>query len=109
MDTFKDRRQYPRSFEPVTYRQVGNESMEGSGTGLDISAGGMRIRVTQPIERSARIDLELLLPSGWLAVSARVAWSIAVEGAGYEVGLRFTEMSMTDRSLLQAAISPPRY
>jgi hypothetical protein len=107
-----ERRRHPRYHAPVLFRPAGAGSIYERRQPEDVSLGGLRVQSPEYLEPGIRLDVELLLPDQWLVICpAEVVW---VKGSGeaaeaprseYVVGLKFVEMTPTDRNHLVAVLS----
>jgi c-di-GMP-binding flagellar brake protein YcgR len=71
----------------------------------DLSAGGIKIEVKEPIKPSTLLWLEIKLPSenDPLEAKGEVIWQekiITTENDRYEMGIKFLEMDLNDRNRL---------
>jgi c-di-GMP-binding flagellar brake protein YcgR len=96
-----DRRRYPRVNAPIFCRPVGRS--EGH-TLIDVSLGGMRLWLDDPIEPGDQLELDLTLPEGPpLFCTAEVVWVIAAADgapARHDVGVRFVRIREGDKARL---------
>jgi c-di-GMP-binding flagellar brake protein YcgR len=93
---------------PVYYRPAGPAFLHHRRSTVDVSLGGMRVYSDEEMTVGARVELELLLSEESTAQCwARIAWVETLDGsdgARYDVGLEFTDMSDEDRRLLTSAL-----
>jgi hypothetical protein len=105
-----DRRRYPRVHADVLCRPAGLPVFHHKRNTRDISLGGARVLSDQSFSVGTRLDLEVLLPDGmsvrcW-AVVVWVAKLDQADGAGYDVGLRFTDLAPSDVQRLASVLVP---
>jgi len=81
--------------------QLGNAIV--TGLSINISAGGMAIRTTSPLDVDAVVKVRFRMPKGTHDVDAdaRVAWSVQRVG----MGLQFTRIEPADQKALDAYVS----
>lgn len=100
-----DRRQYPRVNAPVRCRPVGRSDTRDA---IDVSLGGMRIYLDDPVEESDRLELDVLLPEGPpILCTVEVVW-VEILGPGasalLDVGVKFVMIREADRARLAALL-----
>lgn len=85
---------------PITYR-VGNTIV--TGLSINVSAGGMAIRTTNPLDVDAMVKVRFRMPKGThdVEADARVAWSVQRVG----MGLQFTRIDASDQKALEAYVT----
>ena len=94
-----DRRKHPRitGAFPVSYR---TEEMDGIAVCLDVSAGGMRLRMSGELKEGTTLDLYFVLPGDPLPVRAQASvvhsYGEAPGTAGADVGVHLTTISSAD-------------
>ena len=105
-----DRRRYPRVAATVYYRPAGPAFLHHRRSSVDVSPGGMRVYSDEELIVGDSVELELLLAEDTTARCwARIAWVEkldASDGARFDVGLEFTDISDEDRRLLDSALRP---
>lgn len=105
-----ERRQYKRVRAPVYCRPMGIASrfLHQKAQPLDISLGGLRIYSDEPVNRGARLELELFLPDNTsVSCKVEVVWvdELPAEGpARHDVGLKFIEVRDEDRRRLATVL-----
>ena len=102
-----DRRRYKRLQAPVYCRPVGLKLFERKPT-VDISMGGARIFSDEEMKKGTRLEVELFLPDG-ASVTCRVevVWVETLPAgspAKFDVGLKFTDISATDKERLSTIL-----
>jgi c-di-GMP-binding flagellar brake protein YcgR len=105
-----DRRRYPRMAATVYYRPAGPAFLHHRRASVDVSPGGMRVYSDEEMIVGDSVELELLLGEDATARCwARIAWVEKLDpsdGARFDVGLEFTDISDEDRKLLDSALRP---
>ena len=108
--TSTEKRQSPRvkASIPVRYRELrdGAETVSIGSVTSDVSTGGLRFRVNEFISTARRLMLEIDIPTLTKPIQAvcRVAWIQKANGEGdiqYRVGSQFTEITQTERKLIE--------
>ena len=94
----RERRQFHRTPHPfeVRYRQYGQfTSSWAEASTINISAGGIRFRSPELLERGTALELEITIPSmrEALVIRGQVAWSQLQASGVIENGVQFTEVS----------------
>jgi hypothetical protein len=104
-----DRRKFRRVQAPVLCSPRGGWFAKERQV-TDLSSGGVRVFSDEAHEIGARMDLELLLPSGEsVALQAQVAWIEPIEGgepAAYDLGLAFTDVPADAAKKLATVLLP---
>jgi uncharacterized protein (TIGR02266 family) len=97
-----NRRASPRAGLGVTVSYRSGNTI-ATGLTLNVSAGGIAVRTTSPLEVDATIKVRLRLPKGAhdIEADARVRWSDRRVG----MGLEFTRIDKTDQATLDAYVS----
>ena len=114
----QERRRLLRVDAPLslTCRTLAPPPWEAQTVSLDLSEGGLRFRTFIPLQAGFPLDVEMVLPFDSLPMRSRatVTWvrdDIADGAVQFEVGVRFDEMSASDRKRLVAYVrrhAPPR-
>ncbi len=94
----RERRQFSRAPHPfeLRYRQYGEfTSSWTDASTINLSAGGMRFRSPDTLERAALLELEITIPSAReaLVIRGQVAWSQLQASGVIENGVQFIEVS----------------
>lgn len=94
----RERRQFHRAPHPfeVRYRPYGQfTSSWTEASTINISAGGMRFRSPELLERGTALELEITIPSvrEALIIRGQVAWSQLQASGVAENGVQFVEVS----------------
>ena len=89
----------------IRYKVLQPTNSNNDSNSRDISTGGVKIEVKEPIKPNTVLWLEINLPSeaGPLQAKGEVIWQekiSAAENSGYEMGIKFLEMDVNDRSRL---------
>jgi uncharacterized protein (TIGR02266 family) len=97
-----NRRASPRAglSVPVSYR---NGNLIATALSLNVSAGGIAVRTTSPLEVDAMVKVRFKVPKGAheIEVEARVRWSDRRVG----MGLEFTRIDKVDQAMVDAYVS----
>lgn len=103
-----DRRRYPRIQADVVCRPAGAVLLHHKRNTRDISLGGMRVFSDERFTVGSRLDLDVLLPdTSTVRCWAEVVWLVELDAgapAGFDVGLRFTDMAAADIQRLAAVL-----
>jgi len=103
-----DRRRYPRLQAPVFCRPAGLDPFHQRLNTRNLSLGGARVLSDEEFKLGHRLELDVVLPSGeFLRCWAEVVWVTSLQTedeAGYEVGLRFTDLAEQDIQRLAAVL-----
>jgi PilZ domain len=105
----QDRREFPRLKAPVLCRPAGLlvRLLHPRET-IDISLGGVRIFSDDPVKVGALLSLDLFLPDQSTVVcKGKVVWVEELPPGApalYDVGLRFTELTDTDKGRLSQVL-----
>ena len=103
----QERRRWLRVQAPVSvsYRTIEPPVREEYAISSDISEGGLKFSTFMPLHAGNLLELEVVLPYDSLPVRVRgdVAWVREEDERGvpqFAIGVRFREMSATDRGRL---------
>jgi c-di-GMP-binding flagellar brake protein YcgR len=102
----EERRKFVRLDTSVKIRYKVLQPTDNNDTNSrDLSAGGVKIEVKEPIRPNTVLWLEINLPSEAdpLQAKGEVVWQEKIspaENSGYEMGIKFLEMDVNDRSRL---------
>jgi c-di-GMP-binding flagellar brake protein YcgR len=106
-----DRRRFPRVDADVVYRPAGLSLVHHHRNTQDISLGGMRVFSDEEFRIGSRLDLDILLADGSaVRCWAQVVWILKLKPhapAGYDVGLKFMDMTPQDLQRLAAVLRRP--
>lgn len=90
-----EKRKYPRVKADVLYREPRLAPRKRAI--YDISLGGVRIHCDEDLEKDRQLEMEFILPNGYVLVAiAQVRWTSKLpEGsdAAYAVGLQFMHLN----------------
>lgn len=104
-----DRRRYPRIHADVLYRPAGLSLVHHRRNTQDISLGGMRVFSDEPLRIGSRLDLEIqLADESVVRCWGEVVWLVQLADgspAGFEVGMRFTDMEPRDIQRLATVLT----
>ena len=104
-----ERRRYPRVEAEILYRPAGLEIFHHRRNTKDVSLDGMRVYSDRPFSPGTRLDLEVFLPDGGVVRCwAEVVWVTRLDDdspAGFDVGMRFTDMNSADVQRLASVLS----
>lgn len=107
-----DKRQSPRvpSSLPMQYQvSTGTQWVQGQGQieVVDVSLGGVRIRLDCPIEPESQLYLLIPLLDGPVYTLARVAWSAPQPDGDFLAGIEFLDLTDDVREKLVSATERP--
>ena len=106
----RERRHFHRAPQPIEakYRVSGNlGSSWATGTLVNISAGGMRFRAEELIEKSSLVEVEAKVPGlrEVLAVKGMVVWSSLQASGVAEMGVAFSEVTLQQQYQIDNLVS----
>ncbi|MHC4599079.1 MAG: PilZ domain-containing protein [Planctomycetota bacterium] len=102
-----ERREFPRivSVNLVSCKQIDEEDPDESmGRTRNLSMGGMLLEVHKYYPLSSVIELQIALGEKIVTPVGRVVRLQELEGNKVEMGIKFTELSETDREMLKTHI-----
>ncbi|MCM8794481.1 MAG: PilZ domain-containing protein [Candidatus Omnitrophica bacterium] len=106
--SYENTRQYPRlpASWPVKCKSETMKNAPQLTTTKDISAGGVAVRVSEPLATGSRIRLEILvLPlNRTIEATGRVLRCAPIKGGGFEAGVLFVEIDPQEKEALKKAI-----
>ncbi|AVX20750.1 MULTISPECIES: flagellar brake protein [Carboxydocella] len=96
------RRNYVRLDDsvPLTFYKLQEDDITGTDTVTkDISGGGVRIEIPQPLELGTELELHLKLPKDKIIAVGKVVRCLPLEKPkkGYNIGIQFTIIEERDR------------
>lgn len=106
-----DKRRFPRVEQhiPLQY-QVSHEGAWVQGQGrmeaVDLSGGGLRIRVSDEVSADSSLYLHVPLENGPVYAMARVAWAHRTPEGDYVAGIEFVDLPEEERARLERASRP---
>ena len=106
----RDRRRFPRVQEPLEaqYRVDGDFASSWRGMSvLNISAGGIRFRTTEPITQGALLQFKIKLPGVPQPLELRGAavWSAMQAPDVTETGVEFLDLTMKQQAQIDQMVS----
>jgi c-di-GMP-binding flagellar brake protein YcgR len=105
----RERRRFSRADQPfeTRYRLLG-ELMHGwcAARTLNISAGGIRFRSEEPLERGSMLEIQLKLPSHAevLVLQGRVSWSKTQASGVTEIGVELLDVTPDQQAQIDAVV-----
>ena len=93
MDVLIDRRVFERMQEDFSgwYALKDTDEMLGEFSGLDFSAGGIRVRANKKIVEGRALDLNIVSPEAKTPIqeTARIVWQRELKSGQWQAGLEF--------------------
>ena len=107
--TSSERRKFPRTPEAFTvkYRVTGDLAATWQSiTTVNISAGGLRFRVAEPLERGTPVQFEIKFPglSQAMILQGLVIWSELQASGVMEVGAEFHDVKLHERAMIDRLV-----
>ena len=105
----RERRNFSRADQPFAakYRVLG-DLMHGwcEVRTLNISAGGIRFRSDEPLERDTLLELQIKLPSHAeiLLLRGRVSWGQTRASGVIEIGVEFLDVTSVQQAQIDSVI-----
>lgn len=105
---YPNTRQYlrlPASW-PVKWEPTQHAGAPGVAATKDVSAGGIALVVREMIPAGSRIQIEIHVPALNRSIPAQgqVVRCLLAKGGGFELGIRFAQISAEDQKALREAI-----
>jgi len=102
-----DKRRFPRVERAIALQyQVSHDGAwvqgEGQMEALDLSEGGVRIRISREMERGAALYLHVPLPDGPVFAMGTVIWTAREDNGEYTAGVAFNGLNDEDRERIAA-------
>lgn len=103
-----DKRRFPRTERHLAVQyQVSHDGawVQGAGSmeALDISGGGLRIRMSDAVTPESSLYLHVPLEDGPVYAMARVAWAHRTEEGDYLAGIEFIDLPSEEQARLERA------
>lgn len=107
--TKPERRRFPRIGEAVTitYRAAGQIGTTWHpATVVNFGAGGVRLRVEEPLERLATLALQIVFPGArkTLELQAQVIWVQMASPTVNECGVEFLELTPPQQAIIDELV-----
>lgn len=110
MEALVDRRVFERMSEGFRgwYSLKGASEALGEFSGLDFSAGGIRVQANKKIVEGRALDLNIVSPEAQTPIreTAQIVWQREFKAGRYEAGLEFYQ---ADLARLWPLIRPEQY
>lgn len=110
MEALIDRRVFERMNEDFSgwYALKDTDAMLGEFSGMDFSAGGIRVRVNKKIIEGRALDLNIVSPEAKTPIheTAQIVWQREVSPGWYEAGVEFYR---PDLARLWPLVNPKQY
>ena len=98
MDVWIDRRIFERMQESFAgwYAIKDTDEILGEFSGLDFSAGGLRVNANRKIVEGRALDLNITSPEAKTSIrkTAQIVWQREVKPGSYEAGLKFYQPAL---------------